>query len=77
MLDGIHALARLDDAMNGVEYTSVQVSVSDGMIPHRDANILGNLHGLFPRRTVVDGIQRRNNTSPIHSNRTRAINKGE
>eukprot|EP00975_Prorocentrum_lima_P051805 10849646-Prorocentrum_lima.AAC.1 len=27
--------------MNGFEYTSAQVSVSDGMIPHRDANNLG------------------------------------
>eukprot|EP00975_Prorocentrum_lima_P009570 2038174-Prorocentrum_lima.AAC.1 len=34
MLDGIHALARLDDALNGFEYTSVQVSVSEGMTPH-------------------------------------------
>eukprot|EP00975_Prorocentrum_lima_P045940 9609919-Prorocentrum_lima.AAC.1 len=27
--------------MNGFEYTSVQVSVSEGMLPHRDANNLG------------------------------------
>eukprot|EP00975_Prorocentrum_lima_P000298 61406-Prorocentrum_lima.AAC.1 len=27
--------------MNGFEYASVQVSVSEGMIPHRDANNLG------------------------------------
>eukprot|EP00975_Prorocentrum_lima_P013823 2936949-Prorocentrum_lima.AAC.1 len=44
MPEGIHALARLDDEMNemnGFEYTSVQVSVSEGMILHRDANNLG------------------------------------
>eukprot|EP00975_Prorocentrum_lima_P020957 4412225-Prorocentrum_lima.AAC.1 len=41
LLDAIHAPAKLDDAMNGFEYTNVQVSVSDGMIPHRDANNLG------------------------------------
>eukprot|EP00975_Prorocentrum_lima_P061504 12880282-Prorocentrum_lima.AAC.1 len=41
MLDGIPALAKVDDAMNGFGYTGVQVSVSDGMIPHRDANNLG------------------------------------
>eukprot|EP00975_Prorocentrum_lima_P048490 10143612-Prorocentrum_lima.AAC.1 len=28
MIEGIHALARLDDEMNGFEYASVQVSVS-------------------------------------------------
>eukprot|EP00975_Prorocentrum_lima_P032762 6881121-Prorocentrum_lima.AAC.1 len=33
MLDGIHTLASLEDAVNGFEYTSVQVSVSDDMIP--------------------------------------------
>eukprot|EP00975_Prorocentrum_lima_P037274 7843868-Prorocentrum_lima.AAC.1 len=27
--------------MTGCEYTSVQVSVSDGMVPDRDANNLG------------------------------------
>eukprot|EP00975_Prorocentrum_lima_P057524 12064056-Prorocentrum_lima.AAC.1 len=37
MLEGIHALACLDDEMDGFGYTSVQVSVSEGMIPHRDA----------------------------------------
>eukprot|EP00975_Prorocentrum_lima_P061062 12803845-Prorocentrum_lima.AAC.1 len=41
MLDGIHALARLDDALHGFEYTSVQVPVSDGMISHRDASNAG------------------------------------
>eukprot|EP00975_Prorocentrum_lima_P055253 11587183-Prorocentrum_lima.AAC.1 len=41
MLVGVHDLARLDDEMDGFEYTSVQVSVSEGMIPHRDANNLG------------------------------------
>eukprot|EP00975_Prorocentrum_lima_P064226 12896289-Prorocentrum_lima.AAC.1 len=41
MLEGIHALAHLDDEMNGFEYTSVQVSVSGGMTPHRHANNLG------------------------------------
>eukprot|EP00975_Prorocentrum_lima_P063591 12892419-Prorocentrum_lima.AAC.1 len=27
--------------MNGVEYTRAQVSVSEGMIPHRDAHNIG------------------------------------
>eukprot|EP00975_Prorocentrum_lima_P015958 3389570-Prorocentrum_lima.AAC.1 len=38
MSEGIHALARLDDEMNGCGYTSIQVSVSEGMIPHRHEN---------------------------------------
>eukprot|EP00975_Prorocentrum_lima_P045975 9615819-Prorocentrum_lima.AAC.1 len=35
--------------MNGFEYTSVQVSVSDGMVPHRDA------HNLGPSWTISTG----------------------
>eukprot|EP00975_Prorocentrum_lima_P064309 12896736-Prorocentrum_lima.AAC.1 len=58
----------------GFEYTSVQVSVSEGMIPHRDANNLGPswtiFNGRFPRRLVMGGVQRRMNTSSIHSTRT-------
>eukprot|EP00975_Prorocentrum_lima_P049133 10283940-Prorocentrum_lima.AAC.1 len=41
MLDGIHTLSRFDDALNGFEYTSVQVSVSEEMIPRRGAYNLG------------------------------------
>eukprot|EP00975_Prorocentrum_lima_P044920 9407846-Prorocentrum_lima.AAC.1 len=32
MLDGIHALAKLDGALNGFEYASDQASVPEGMI---------------------------------------------
>eukprot|EP00975_Prorocentrum_lima_P003815 832906-Prorocentrum_lima.AAC.1 len=59
MIDGTHALARLDDTWNGFEYTSVQVSVSEGMIPQigfkQPWTNLDNCHGKCPRRFVMGG----------------------
>eukprot|EP00975_Prorocentrum_lima_P038461 8084215-Prorocentrum_lima.AAC.1 len=31
----------IDDALNGFKYTSVEVSISDGLIPHSDSNNIG------------------------------------
>ncbi len=41
MRQGIHRLVVFEAALTDFEYTSVQVSVSEGMLPHRDANNLG------------------------------------
>eukprot|EP00975_Prorocentrum_lima_P038000 7993163-Prorocentrum_lima.AAC.1 len=57
--------------MHGFEYTSVQVSVSEGMIPHRGANNLGhgwttsmgNFQGGFLRFESKEG----RTLPPIHS----------
>eukprot|EP00975_Prorocentrum_lima_P065685 12904835-Prorocentrum_lima.AAC.1 len=70
MLDGIHALARLDDALSVFEYASVQVSVFDGMIPHRDAHKLGPKWGTCKEDCYgyMGGVQTGTNTSTIHSN---------
>eukprot|EP00975_Prorocentrum_lima_P070641 12933251-Prorocentrum_lima.AAC.1 len=41
LLTGIHHLASISEELKGFKYTSVQVSVSEGMIPHRDGNDIG------------------------------------
>eukprot|EP00975_Prorocentrum_lima_P018890 3980036-Prorocentrum_lima.AAC.1 len=55
MLDGIHALARLGDALNGFEYTSVQ---------------LDNYYGKLPRMIIMGGVHRGTNITTIYSNRS-------
>eukprot|EP00975_Prorocentrum_lima_P063223 12890293-Prorocentrum_lima.AAC.1 len=41
MLPGIHHLASISEELKNVEYTAVQVSVSEGMMPHCDGNNMG------------------------------------
>eukprot|EP00975_Prorocentrum_lima_P012973 2755537-Prorocentrum_lima.AAC.1 len=41
LLPGIHHLASISEEMKTFEYTAVQVSVSEGMIPYRDGNNMG------------------------------------
>eukprot|EP00975_Prorocentrum_lima_P020602 4333968-Prorocentrum_lima.AAC.1 len=41
MLPGIHHLASIYEELKNFEYTAVQVSVSEGMIPHRNGNNMG------------------------------------
>eukprot|EP00975_Prorocentrum_lima_P058272 12230357-Prorocentrum_lima.AAC.1 len=41
LLAGIHHLASISEEPKNFEYTAVQVSVSEGMIPHRDGNSMG------------------------------------
>eukprot|EP00975_Prorocentrum_lima_P065247 12902352-Prorocentrum_lima.AAC.1 len=38
LLTGIHNFASISEELKNSEYTSVQVSVSEGMIPHHDGN---------------------------------------
>eukprot|EP00975_Prorocentrum_lima_P061533 12880457-Prorocentrum_lima.AAC.1 len=49
MLQGIHHLASISEELKNFEYTAVQVSVSEGMIPHRDG------HDVGPRWTISTG----------------------
>eukprot|EP00975_Prorocentrum_lima_P043068 9042897-Prorocentrum_lima.AAC.1 len=41
MLQGIHHLASTSEELKNFEYTAVHISVSEGMIPHRDGNKMG------------------------------------
>eukprot|EP00975_Prorocentrum_lima_P018490 3893465-Prorocentrum_lima.AAC.1 len=41
LLSGIHHLALISEELKNFEYTAVQVSVSEGMIPRRDGNDMG------------------------------------
>eukprot|EP00975_Prorocentrum_lima_P033017 6930868-Prorocentrum_lima.AAC.1 len=62
----------MDDALHGFGYTSVQVSVSDAMIPHRDANNLGPSctisMGNFQGGLLWVESKEGQHTSTIHSN---------
>eukprot|EP00975_Prorocentrum_lima_P002995 659529-Prorocentrum_lima.AAC.1 len=41
LLPGVHHLASISEELKSFEYTAVQVSVSEGMTPHRDGNNMG------------------------------------
>eukprot|EP00975_Prorocentrum_lima_P069719 12927996-Prorocentrum_lima.AAC.1 len=41
MLPGIHHWASISEELKNFEYTADQVSVSEGMNPHRDGNEMG------------------------------------
>eukprot|EP00975_Prorocentrum_lima_P010142 2162308-Prorocentrum_lima.AAC.1 len=40
-MSGIHHLASISEELKNFENTGVQVSVSEGMTPHRDGNNMG------------------------------------
>eukprot|EP00975_Prorocentrum_lima_P019196 4037907-Prorocentrum_lima.AAC.1 len=41
LLSGIHHLASISEELKDFEHTAVQVSVSEGMIPHSGGNNMG------------------------------------
>eukprot|EP00975_Prorocentrum_lima_P029835 6261130-Prorocentrum_lima.AAC.1 len=67
--------------MNGFEYTSVQVSMSERMIPHRDANNIGPswtiLMGDFQGGLLGAAFQGRTNTSSMRCTRNGTTCEGK